>query len=73
MKFKIIIQIIILLVVPSILTAHNLIKGNVVEKGQSIVPIPGASIYFPTQSTGTQSDSLGNFSIDVHANYHSKW
>ncbi len=68
MKFKIISQLIILLVVPSILTAHNLIRGNVFEKGQPTVPIPGASIYFPAQSTGTQSDSLGNFSIDVHAN-----
>lgn len=49
-------------------SAHNLIRGNVTEAGQANAPIPGAAVYFPSQNAGTQTDSLGNFVIDVHAN-----
>ena len=68
MKSKIIIYIFFFCTLPVFLSAHNLIKGKVTDKGDSNAPIAGASIYFPAQNTGTQSDSLGNFVIDVHAN-----
>lgn len=64
---KFIVHVFFILVMPSGLLAHNLIKGNVSEKGRPEIPIPGASIFFPAQNTGTNSDSLGNFIIDVHS------
>ncbi|MFZ7144219.1 MAG: hypothetical protein ACO1G6_02660, partial [Bacteroidota bacterium] len=68
MKFNLIIIVVFFLALVQKTSAHNLIRGNVSEEGEKKIPVAGAVIYFPGQNAGTQSDSLGNFVIDVHAN-----
>lgn len=68
MKFNLIIIVVFFLALVQKTSAHNLIRGNVSEEGEKKIPVAGAGIYFPGHNAGTQSDSLGNFVIDVHAN-----
>lgn len=59
MKFRIVY---LLIFVTSLAAQDNYIKGRVTEKGSG-KPIPYVNVYFNETTSGTTSDSMGNFKI----------
>ncbi|PLX12010.1 MAG: hypothetical protein C0598_06855 [Marinilabiliales bacterium] len=54
----------LMLLLPTAILAHNIIKGKVIDQNSN-TPLPGASILLSGTSEGCTTDEWGNFIIDT--------
>ncbi len=71
MKTSLLILFNLLLIIFSLLSQEQkniIIKGSIIES-DTYSPIPYANIYLKKSKTGTMSDSLGNFELEINENH----